>query len=247
MDAVHAAAARDALALARGGVQGVLVENFGDAPFYPDRVPSETVAAMSAVAGRLRELLPARVALGINVLRNDAASAIAIAAAVEAQFIRVNILSGAAVTDQGVIEGRAHEIMRLRARLAPRLAVLADLRVKHARPLAAFSLEEEVADLVERGLADALLFTGLRTGAAPSEGELHEARHAARAHRVPLWLASGATARNLPALAPLVDGVIVGSGLKRGGRIAAPVDGARVARFVTAARRLGATGKRATR
>lgn len=39
----------DARLLAEGGVDGLLVENYGDAPFHPEAVPPETVAAMSRV------------------------------------------------------------------------------------------------------------------------------------------------------------------------------------------------------
>src|SRR5207253_3086060 len=40
-------ALRDAEALAAGGVHGLMLENFGDVPFFPGRVPAETIAAMT--------------------------------------------------------------------------------------------------------------------------------------------------------------------------------------------------------
>src|ERR1700712_2021199 len=83
-------ALRDAEALSEGGVTSLMLENFGDVPFYPARVPAETVAAMTAVAMEVRKRFP--LPLGINVLRNDGQSALAIATAVGAEFIRVNIL-----------------------------------------------------------------------------------------------------------------------------------------------------------
>ena len=62
--AVREAARRDADALAGGGVHGLMIENFGDVPFYPGRVPAYVVAYMTAIAHDLRGrfLLP----LGIN-------------------------------------------------------------------------------------------------------------------------------------------------------------------------------------
>ena len=93
VEAVTAAALRDADALAGGGVHGLMIENFGDVPFYPARVPAYVVAHMTAVAcaARRRFDLP----LGINVLRNDARGALAVAHAAGAEFIRVNVLCGA--------------------------------------------------------------------------------------------------------------------------------------------------------
>src|SRR5881396_1049984 len=83
----------DAQELAAGGIDGLIVENFGDIPFYPRRVQPHTVAFMTALSGEVRRRFDQP--LGINVLRNDAESALAIAAAVRASFIRVNIHTGA--------------------------------------------------------------------------------------------------------------------------------------------------------
>src|ERR1700739_218548 len=82
---------RDAEALVTGGVDGMILENFGDVPFYPGRVPAHTVAFMTAIALEVRHAFD--LPIGINVLRNDAESALAIAFAAGAQFIRVNIHS----------------------------------------------------------------------------------------------------------------------------------------------------------
>src|SRR5215218_4452321 len=105
---IRDAALRDADALARGGVHGIMMENFGDVPFFPGRVPAAVVAHVTAIAGEIRRAVD--IPLGINVLRNDGQSALAVAHAVGASFMRVNVLSGARVTDQGVIEGIAHDL-----------------------------------------------------------------------------------------------------------------------------------------
>src|SRR5258707_10841752 len=69
MDDIRDLMLRDAEALAAGGVDGLMLENFGDAPFYPGRVPPHTVAAIAVLANEVRERFP--LPLGINVLRND--------------------------------------------------------------------------------------------------------------------------------------------------------------------------------
>lgn len=227
-------AMEDAVVLAEAGFDALLVENFGDAPFFAGRVPAETVAAMTLAAALVSDLLPEEIAVGVNVLRNDAESALAVAAIAPADFVRVNVLAGAYVTDQGMIEGRAAEVARTRARLAPHVQVFADLRVKHARPLAERPLADEACELVERAGADAVIVSGSATGAAVDEQELAAVRAAIGEH--PLLIGSGATAANIADLLRHADGAIVGTALKQGGVTTAPVDAERAQAFVQAAR-----------
>jgi hypothetical protein len=77
VDAIAEATRGDALALERAGFDAVVVENFGDAPFFPTRVEPITVAAMTRCVLAAREAKG--LVVGVNVLRNDAASAMAIA------------------------------------------------------------------------------------------------------------------------------------------------------------------------
>jgi hypothetical protein len=215
-------AAADAKALAQAGFDAIIIENFGDAPFYKDEVPAITIAAMTTCALETREVAP-RLPLGINVLRNDARAALAVAAASGASFVRVNVLSGARVTDQGIVEGRAAEVLRERAAIARDVRIFADVDVKHSAPLAIRSamLEEEVAELAHRALADAILVTGSATGSPADEGDLDRVRAATR---LPVFVASGVTERTVKAFLAKCDGVIVGTAIKRGRRAGGPVD-----------------------
>ncbi len=229
MDDVRSAMFADARALADAGFHGVMVENFGDAPFFPGRAPAATVAAMAALLADLRREIDLPV--GVNVLRNDGQSALAIAAATEAAFIRVNVLTGARLTDQGVVQGIAHDLLRDRAALrAERVAIVADVNVKHSAPLADRDLAEQVADLVERGGADGVVVSGSGTGRPADMTELRQVRSAAG--DTPVYLGSGATADNLADYLPHLDGLIVGTAIKRNGRPAAPVDPDRARAFM---------------
>lgn len=233
VDAIVAGVRRDVDALARARFDAVVVENFGDAPFEPGAVPPITVAAMTrcVTAARERE----RLMVGVNVLRNDVRSALGVAAATGAGFVRANVHVGAVVADQGLIEGRAHETMRARAAWgASSVAVWADVDVKHAAPLAPRSVAEVAKDATLRGLADAVLVTGEATGAAVDD-EVLRAVHGAV--DVPVLVASGATPDDLPRLRELgAHGVIVGSWLRRGGRAGGPIDAKRAAAFARAFR-----------
>lgn len=228
VEALLERAARDAAALVEGGVDALLVENYGDVPFFAGSVPPESVAALALALREVRAVAAGR-PVGVNVLRNDARAALGLCASAGADFLRVNVHTGAMLTDQGLIEGRAAETLRARAALCPRVLLLADVHVKHARPLGGETLVEAAADACERGLADALVLTGTRTGLPPSAASLREVR--ASVGRTPLLVGSGLDEGNARELLPLVDGAIVGSALERGGRAGEPVESARVARL----------------
>ncbi len=167
---------------------------------------------------------------GVNVLRNDAGAALAIAAATGAAFVRVNVHTGAMLTDQGVIEGRAAETLRLCAAIAPGVLLFADHMVKHATPLAMTDDALAAKDLRLRGLADAIIVSGAETGAAVDAARLARVRAVVDA---PLLIGSGLSEENASSF-DIADGAIVGTSIKRGGRVEAPVDPARVARLVAA-------------
>jgi len=234
MDEVVARAVRDARALKAGGADGAILENFGDSPFVAGRVEPACVAAL-AVA--LRACVEATgLPFGVNVLRNDPATALAVALAGGGCFVRTNVHTGAMVTDQGILEGRAAETMRERARLgAERIPVFADVLVKHAHSLVPRDPAAAALEAVGRGHADALLVTGPATGMPASQRDVALVRDAVPG--VPLLVASGINPRNLPILGRLADGVIVGTSLKEGGRVEAPIDPARVRALVKAARK----------
>jgi uncharacterized protein len=230
LDRIFEAAERDAAALLEGGAHGIIVENFGDLPFRPGRVDSETVAAMALCLDRVRRIVGEELTLGVNVLRNDALSALGLCAATGACFIRVNVHTGAAVTDQGLIQGQADESLRLRAALFPdparRPALLADVHVKHATPLGDSEIGLAAGDTYRRGAADGLIVSGTGTGAGVNLADLKRVRQAVP--EAPIWIGSGFTPETAAALLSHADGAIVGTWLKQGGQLAAPVDAARV-------------------
>jgi membrane complex biogenesis BtpA family protein len=222
----------DAGALVEGGVHGLMMENFGDSPFFPDNVPGSVVAEMTALAGLVKLRWPS-VPLGINVLRNDGLAAMAVAAAVGAEFVRINILTGARVTDQGVIQGRAAEVLRLRRSLGVEgVAIWADVDVKHSAALAVRDIKDEVDDVVHRGHASALIASGAGTGKPTDPGKVAEIARAAG--DVPVLIGAGASVESLAALSAHAGGFIVGTALKVDGVPDGAVDPARVRGFMAA-------------
>lgn len=237
LDAVVDAAEADAAALANAGFEAVIVENYGDAPYFADDVPSATVAAMTRAVGAVSE--STGLATGVNVLRNDAGAALAIAAATGAGFIRVNVLAGTMYTDQGPIVGRAAEIARLRRQLCPEVAIVADVFVKHATPPPGLTIENAARDLAERGGADAVVVSGTGTGRPLDLDELIGVRAAID---VPVLAGSGITRETVAEILSIATSAIVGSATKMDGIAAAPVDPVRAASLIAAA---GIEGTRA--
>jgi membrane complex biogenesis BtpA family protein len=227
-------AVADARALEAGGIDGLIVENFGDAPFCKGRAEAHTVSAMTLAVAAVREAVG--IPVGVNVLRNDSKSALAIACVTEASFIRVNVHTGVMVTDQGFIEGDAYGTMRYRRQLGADVKILADVLVKHAAPLGQQSIERAAKDTAYRGLADALVVTGSGTGEPTEMEDLVRTKEAVP--EIPVLVGSGVHEDNVAQLLSVADGVIVGTSLKQGGVTTNPIDEKRVARLMAVVREL---------
>ncbi len=217
-------AIRDADALVAGGIRAVVIENFGDAPFFASSVPPHVSAMMAVVGSRVRAMFDD---LGINVLRNDGHAALGVAAAVQADFVRVNVFTGAAWTDQGLIQGQAAELTRYRSLLGQQAtAIMADVKVKHAVPAGTSCIETLAREAIGRGGADGLIVTGSGTGHSTDLDDVRRVKDVAGNR--PVWVGSGTTPETIGAIRDCADGVIVGTVLHRKGDIQAPIDVDRV-------------------
>jgi len=236
---VFEAALADARQLAAGGVDGIMVENFGDVPFHlgtaADPVPPDVPAALAVVARDVRR--ETSLPVGVNCLRNDAVAALGAAAVAEADWIRVNVLAGSVIADQGQIDGEGARVLGYRKQLGADVKILADLMVKHAVPLAPPPLAVAARDLAERSGADGLIVSGDRTGMPPTADLVAEVKEAVGSF--PVWLGSGLSEESAPSLWPLCDGAIVGTSVKEGGCVDRPVDGERVRRLRSVLDRVG--------
>jgi uncharacterized protein len=220
----------DARAYEQGGAHAIFIENFGDVPFTKATVGHETVAAMAALGCAIRDAV--KLPIGFNVLRNDARAALALCAACGGSFIRVNVHTGAMLTDQGLIEGNAYDTLRYGKAICPEAQVFADVHVKHAVPMGNWTIEDSAHDTVERGLADALIISGTGTGVAANLDDVQRVRTACPDAKI--LLGSGVTLQNAAEFLRLADGFIVGSSLKKNGKLANPVDPKRVAALARA-------------
>jgi len=234
LEEVFLRAEQEALALASGGVDSIIIENFFDAPFAKDRVDVSTACALTLAVKRVSAVtsLP----IGVNVLRNDALTALAIATVCGAAYVRVNVLSGAMVTDQGIIESDARNVLLYRRQLmSDNIKIFADVMVKHAYPLGEGNdIALAAKDTMLRAGGDALIVSGTGTGQTPDMNDLKKVRKAMP--DAPVFIGSGSTQENVKDLLSVADGIIVGTTLKRRGLLEQPVDVDRVRDFVTAAK-----------
>jgi uncharacterized protein len=145
--------------------------------------------------------------LGVNILRNACEEALAIASVTGADFIRCNVVIGAYVTDQGIIQGCAAELARLRASLDRDIAVLGDVHVKHSAPLFDVPIEDAAADLAERGGADVVIVSGARSPDPPSFERVKSVRDAITK---PVFIGSGVGLDNVKDFYDRSDGVLIG-------------------------------------
>ena len=230
MESVIEFAVNDARAYERGGAHALFIENFGDVPFTKGNVAPETIAAMAAAGRAVRQAV--NLPIGFNVLRNDACAALALCAVCGGAFIRVNVHTGAMLTDQGLIEGNAYETLRYRRQICPGAQIFADVHVKHAVPLGNWKIGDCARDTIERGLADALIVSGVGTGLEADLTDVERVRRTTPATKI--LLGSGVTLANVQDFLPAADGFIVGSSLKLAGKLSNPVDPKRVAALARA-------------
>jgi hypothetical protein len=222
----------EARLLAEAGFEAVIVENFGDAPFSAEEACRETVASMAVVVDHVARSV--NVMVGVNVLRNDALSGLAVAAVSGAAFIRVNVLSGVYATDQGMLTGQPRRLSERRAAVSPAVKIAADVHVKHAQPISQPNIALAAEETAYRARADALIVSGDATGRAVA---LESVKRVAQAvPDRPLWIGSGVTPETVKACLDVADAVIVGSCLKTDGKATSPLDAGRVKSFMAAAR-----------
>ena len=205
MDQLIAFAIAEAKKLERAGLDAAIVENVGDAPFFRDSIPPATVAAMTLLVREVKRSTAMKI--GVNVLRNAWEAALSVAYITGADFIRCNVVIGAYVTDQGIIQGCAAELARLRASLDRRVLICGDIHVKHAFPLYNVPIDDAAKDLAERGGVDAVIVSGARSPDPPS---FETVKLVVDSVKLPVLIGSGIGQGNVVDFYRLSGGVMLG-------------------------------------
>jgi uncharacterized protein len=237
-----AALERQALQEARiyraAGVHGLMLENMHDTPYLRGRVGPEIVAAMSIIARAVKT--ESQLPCGIQILAGANCEAMAVAHAAGLDFIRAEGFAFAHVADEGIIQSSAAELLRFRRTIgAERVQVWADVKKKHSSHAITADVDiGETAHAVEFMRGDAVIVTGSVTGDAPQRSDVLAVK---KKTKLPVYLGSGVTAKNLKTFGPVADGFIVGSEFKQGGHWSNAVEAKRVEAFMAAHHKLAAS------
>ena len=228
IDEIIDSAQEDVNSLVYGGVDGIIIENFGDTPFVKDDISKRTLASFTTVVENLS--IERDIKVGINVLRNDGIAALAIAEATKSQFVRINVLNNTMFTDQGVIEGDAHGVNQFKSNLNSYVEIYADVFVKHAVPPPGSKIENHAEELIHRAGADVVIVTGDGTGHEINIEDLQKVRKIVPTGK--LAIGSGVTSTNVDADEDVADILIVGTSYKIDNEVAKRVDIKRVEELV---------------
>ena len=228
LDYIIKLAQDDIYSLITGGVDGIIIENFGDVPFVKDNVSKRTVASFTTVVNNLS--INDDVEVGINVLRNDAIAALSIAESTKSEFVRINILNNMMYTDQGIIEGKAHEVLSFKNTLGYKIKIYADVFVKHAVATPGSTIQNHTKELLERAGADVVIITGDGTGQQINLDELIKVREIVPQGK--LAIGSGVNESNIQKYIGIADVLIIGTHFKIDQDVSKPVDTKRVKQII---------------
>lgn len=192
-------AVKEAQAFAQAGFDGILLQNWGDYPYFEGRVAPETTACMAIIAAAIQEAV--RLQVGIQVLGNDAHAALAIASVTGCSFIQIK-----------PAPQRSNSlafILREKERLHSSVAILVDLAEQAAGKITS----------IAAGQADpwASIQKGVEGVVIPGDLGLISEKSPARRTPVYLHLESDAHLELLIENKSRFYGVMAGSLLRKGG------------------------------
>ena len=229
------AASSDAKKLEQGGVDAIMIENMHDRPYLNREVGPEIVAAMSAVATRLRQVV--NVPLGIQILAGANKQALAVAHAAGFDFIRAEGFVFGHLADEGMMNSDAADLLRYRKQIgAENIKIWTDIKKKHSSH--AISADVSICDMAKAAgffLADGVIVTGNATG---EEASIKDVQAVIEAVRLPVLIGSGITEQNIADFWPYADAFIVGSSFKYDGDWQNEVELERVQAFMARVKHL---------
>lgn len=234
LKAIENNAVSDALKMRDAGMDGIMLQNAGDLPARK-KVGLETVAFMTAIGKAVREAVGAQFPIGVSVLKNDAEAALAVAEAIQGDFVRLKVYVGAMVSAEGITEGCAEEALMYKRCLNSRVSLVADVYDRTGVPLGNMSLEEAAGYALSKGQAEALVITGKDFGQS-----LEWIQRVKQAYPTATILLGGsASPDNVERALAVADGVIVGTSIKKDAVVTNPIDQTQLDLFMKRVKRVG--------
>ncbi|WP_172592289.1 BtpA/SgcQ family protein [Subtercola boreus] len=230
ISAIADAAAEDAQVLVGAGFTDVMIQDASDNP-QPTLIGPATVAAMSVIGAAVRRATD--VSLGVVAGHNDGPSAVAIAHAIDAQFIRVKVLTGISVGPTGWIEGCSSEVAHMKRLLGSGVEVWADAHEATSRAVTG-DVRWAAAEALSFGGADKIIVTR-DSGVNDAISDIAAVK-ALLDDNVDVLIGGRVTATTLGDAVRGSDGAILGSAIKDGPDHDARISPAAVERLADAFR-----------
>jgi len=222
-------AKEEALIYKEAGIDALAIENMHDIPYLNRNVGPEIVAAMAVTGYEVKKAtgLPC----GIQILAGANKEALAVALASGMDFIRAEGFVFAHVSDEGIMDGCAGELMRYRKEVGgDGILVFTDIKKKHSSHAITSDVTiEETAHAAEFFLSDGVIVTGVKTG---DPADMEEIKKVKSSVHIPVLVGSGVTLENVGDYISIADGLIVGSYFKYGGHWTQGVDIKKVKKFM---------------
>ncbi|MBX3323224.1 MAG: BtpA/SgcQ family protein [Phycisphaeraceae bacterium] len=235
VSALAADAAREAAAIESAGLDAVMIENMHDCPYvHGEALGPEITSAMTKIGQAVRDAIS--LPLGVQILSGGNRHALAVALAIDAQFIRCENFVFSHIADEGLLaEAEAGPLLRYRRNIgADHIAIYCDIKKKHASHAITADLDlAQCVNAAEFFGADGIIVTGSATGLPTSIDDVSAARSATT---LPILVGSGTTPNNVLDMLAHADAVIVGSSIKHEGIWSNPVDPRRCEQLVRSAR-----------
>lgn len=217
VNAIVESALKEASIYKEQGFDALVVENTHDAPYLKGHVYPETITAMTVITKTLKDEL--ELPMGIQVLAGANMEALAIANALELDFIRVEGFVYAHIGDEGIHDACCAELVRKRFDLkAEKIKIYADVKKKHSsHSITADTDIVETAKAAVMFQADGVVVSGIATGASPILSEVKAVKEGVGVD-VPVLIGSGINPSNIKTFSQYADGLIIGSYVKKDGR-----------------------------
>jgi membrane complex biogenesis BtpA family protein len=205
----------------------VIIENYGDAPYYVNP-PEPVKVSLALIVKEVNKELKG-FPIGLSLLRNSPKSLIEIALLTGASFVRINALCSLRISPEGIIGPGLAQALEAFSELGEDpsvIDILADVDVKHSLPISPkYSPLWEIKECASRKgplNVKALIVSGERTGEPPDLSEAMELKRVANSLGFKLIIGSGISLENAKAYKGF-DGYIIGTSLKESHEAGSPI------------------------
>ncbi len=218
MDEIKAQAVNDAIVLEKAGCSAIMIENMGDGPFNHE-LDTEQSVALAVVSTLVKEKI--NIPVGIDAAFNDYKTALSIAKAIGADFVRIPVFVDTVMYYNGTIQPCSRKAVLFRKKInAENVKILADVQVKHTYMVNPNISVVDSAKQAASCYADGIIVTGSSIGL---ETPIDMIKQVKKAVKIPVFAGSGVNAQNIKEQLNIADGAIIGSSLKEGGVISNPI------------------------